>query len=297
MHVFVTGATGFVGSAIVQELLGAGHTVLGLARSDAAAAALAASGAQVHRGSLEDLDSLRSGVAAADGVIHTGFNHDFVRFAENCEMDRRAIHAMGDELAGSERPMLVTSGLALLAPGRVATEEDAPPANSISYPRASEAAAAELAERGVHASVMRLPPSVHGEGDHGFIPILIAIAREKGVSAYLAQGSNRWPGVHRLDAARAYRLALEHGGVGRRYHAVDEEGVLFKDIASIIARQLNIPLVAKPMTEASDHFSWFALFAEMDVPASSERTRAILGWHPTQPGLLSDINKPGYYAL
>ena len=296
MRVFVTGATGFVGSAIVQELLGAGHTVLGLARSDAAAAALAASGASVHRGSLEDLNSLRSGVASAEGVIHTGFNHDFLKFAENCELDRRAILAMGDELAGSDRPMLVTAGLAMLAPGRVATEEDVAPANSGTYPRASEASTAELAARGVRASVVRLPPSVHGEGDHGFVPTLIAIARKKGVAAYVEHGTNRWPGVHRLDAARLYRLALEHRGRGLRYHAVDEEGVMFKDIAGTIAHHLNVPLVAKSLSEAGQHFGWMALFAGMDAPADSQQTRGLLSWYPTQPGLLSDIGKPSYYA-
>lgn len=297
MRVFVTGATGFVGSAIVKELLGAGHTVVGLARSDSAASALAAAGAEVHRGSLEDLDSLRSGASAADGVIHTGFNHDFLRFAENCEVDRRAILAMGIELVGSVRPMLITAGLALLAPGRTATEDDSPPAYSSSYPRTSEASAAELSARGVHASIVRLPPSVHGEGDHGFVPALIAIAREKGVSAYVGDGMNRWPGVNRLDAAHLYRLALEYAGLGLRYHAVQEEGVVFKDIATVIARHLNVPVVSKSPSEAEDHFGWMTLFASMDVPSSGERTKALLGWRPIQPGLLSDIDNPGYYAM
>jgi nucleoside-diphosphate-sugar epimerase len=298
MRVFVTGATGFVGSAVVPELINAGHQVLGLARSDAGAQSLIAAGAEVHRGDLEDLESLRSGAAAADGVIHTAFIHDFSKFAAVCEVDRQAIEALGSTLAGSGlsgsgRPFVVTAGAGLLAQGRLATEEDTVSPNFLRA--ASEIATEGFAAKGVRASILRLP-QVHDTVKQGLVTYLVATAREKGVSAYVGDGLNRWPAVHRLDAARLYRLALEKGEAGSRYHAIAEEGVPLREIAEAIGRGLKVPVVSISPEEAAAHFGWLAMFVGSDIPASSALTQERLGWRPTAlPGMIADLNNTRYF--
>jgi nucleoside-diphosphate-sugar epimerase len=296
MRVFVTGATGFIGSAIVRELIADGHEVLGLARSDAAGKSLAAAGAKVHLGTLDDLHSLRSGAEASDAVIHTAFIHDFSKYKANCETDRRAIEALGSALAGSDRPLIVTSGTALLAAGRVGVEENASAAPSVSSPRAaSEEAARSAAARGVRVSVVRLPPSVHGDGDHGFVPALIKFARQKRAAAYVGDGANRWPAVHRLDAAHLYRLALEKAPAGSAFHAIADEGIPTRQIAEVIGRHLELPVVSIAPEDAAEHFGWMGMFFGVDAPASSALTQERLGWRPTHPGLIEDLEQGHYF--
>ncbi len=294
MRVFLTGATGFIGSAIVPELINTGHQVLGLTRSDEGVKSLVAAGAEAHYGSLEDLESLRSGAAQADAVIHCAFAHDFSRFKESSEMDKRAIDALGDALAGSDRSLIVSSGIGPWAPGRLTTEHDAPPAQS-PMPRVSEQSGMSQIAKGVKAGVMRLP-QVHDTVKQGLITPLIAIAREKGISAYVGEGLNRWPAAHVLDVARLYRLALEKHEAGARYHAVGEEGVRLRDIAEAIGRGLKVPIVSLSQEEASAHFGFFAMFAGLDLSASSAFTQQQLGWHPTGPGLMEDLNNMRYFG-
>jgi nucleoside-diphosphate-sugar epimerase len=292
MRVFLTGATGFIGSAIIPELIAAGHQVLGLTRSGAGAEALAAAGAEAHRGDIEDLESLRAGAAKADAVIHTAFNHDFSKFVENCEADRRAIAALGEALAGSDRPLLVTSGTAIGndVPGRPALETDRAAPDHPNPRVASEQAAEALLQAGLNVVVVRLP-QVHDPLKQGLISPAIDVARESGVSAYLGDGSNRWSAAHVLDVARLYRLALEAREPGARYHAVAEEGVPMRAIAEVIGRGLNIPVTSLPPEDAAGHFGWLAAFAGRDLPASGAWTQARLGWHPTGPGLLADMEQ------
>jgi nucleoside-diphosphate-sugar epimerase len=291
MRVFVTGATGFVGSQVVKELITAGHKVLGLARSEAGLQTLAATGADAQRGVLEDAASLRSGAAASDAVVHLAFIHDFSKFQENCEIDQRAIEALGSVLAGSDRPLIVASGTAgLAAPGQIATEDDVVPPN-FPLPRVSEQTALSL--KGVSASVMRLP-QVHDTMKQGLVTYLIAVAREKGLSAYVGEGRNRWAAAHVSDVARLYRLALEKHEAGAKYHAVAEEGVSMRDIAETIGRGLKVPVVSLSPEKAAAHFGWLAMFAGADLVASSEKTRKNLGWNPTGPELIADLQQMDY---
>jgi nucleoside-diphosphate-sugar epimerase len=308
MRVFVTGASGWIGSAVVPELIGAGHQVTGLARSDASAAALTAAGAQVHRGTLDDLDSLRDAAAASDGVIHLAFKHDIAftgDFQGAAAADRRAVETFGDALAGSDRPFVIASGTLGLTPGRVATERDG---HGVPDPAVAAMAGAgpltrlataelglSLASRGVRSSVVRLPPTNHGDGDNGFMATIVGIARDKGVSGYIGDGSNRWPAVHRLDSAHLFRLALENAPAGSTLHAVADEGVPIRDIAEVIGRHLDLPVVSISPEDAAGHFTWLAGFLAADSPASSTLTRELLGWHPTHPGLIDDLDKRHYF--
>ncbi len=306
MRVFVTGASGWIGSAVVPELIGAGHQVVGLARSDASAAALAAAGAEVQRGSLDDLDRLSSVAAASDGVIHLAFKHDTAfsgGFQDAADADRRAVETLGAALAGSDRPFVIASGTLGLAPGRVATERDGqsldPAVAALGGGPATRLGTAlvtlALASQGVRSSVMRLPPTVHGDGDNGFMAALVGIARDKGVSGYIGDGSNRWPAVHRLDAARLFRLALEKAPAGSTLHAVADEGVPVRAIAAVIGRHLNVPVVAISPEDAGAHFGFLAAFLGVDSPASSALTRALLEWQPTHPGLIDDLDQGHYF--
>jgi nucleoside-diphosphate-sugar epimerase len=305
MRIFVTGASGWIGSAVVPELLGAGHQVVGLARSDKSAAALTAAGAEVHRGALDDLDGLGAAAAGSDGVIHLAFNHELAfsgDFEGAAAADRLAIETFGEALAGSERPFVIASGLLGLAPGRVASEQDGrEPDPSASGGASARLANAQLtlslASRKVRSSVMRLPPTVHGDGDNGFMAMLVAIAREKRVAGYVGDGSNRWPAVHRLDAARLFRLAVEKAEAGSVLHAVGDEGVPILDVAEVFARHLELPVRSISHEDAPEHFSWMAGFLALDAPASSAATRETMGWKPEHPGLLADLEEGHYFRV
>ncbi len=307
MRVFVTGASGWIGSALVSELIGAGHQVVGLARSDASAQALAGAGAEVQRGTLDDLDILRSAASASDGVIHLAFKHEIAfsgDFQGAADADRRAVETFGDALAGSDRPLIIASGTLGVSPGQMATEQDghgaSPAVAAFGGGPQTRAATAEvvlsLASRGVRSSVVRLPPTNHGDGDNGFMAALIGIARDTGVSGYIGDGSNRWPAVHRLDSAHLFHLALENAPAGSTLHAVADEGVPIRDIAEVIGRHLNLPVVSISSDDAAGHFAWLSGFIGLDGPASSAVTRELLGWHPTQPGLLDDLDQGHYFA-
>lgn len=300
MRVFVTGASGWLGSAIVEELIRSGHRVVGLARRDASASALAAAGAEVHRGTLEDLESLRAGAAAAEGVIHTAYRHDLVFTGDlpgAADVDRRAVEALGEALADSGRPLVIASGTAGLTPGVPGIEDD-PADGAAVWPRiASEQAALVAAARGVRTSVVRCAPSVHGEGDHGFVPTLIDIARERRTAAYIDDGANRWAAVHRRDAARLFRLALETAPEGSALHGVADTGVAIRAIAEAIGRHLELPVISVPREQAAEHFGLLAGFLGADLPASAALTRARMGWQPQHPGLIEDLDQGHYFEV
>ncbi|KAK9490419.1 hypothetical protein V1508DRAFT_270327 [Lipomyces doorenjongii] len=297
MRVFVTGASGFIGSALVPELISVGHEVLSLARSDKSAALLEKYGTQVIRGDINDLDSLRKGASQSDGVIHCAFIHDFTQYEASCKADSLAIEAMCKELEGSNRPFIMTSGTLMLPKGELVTEETPTVTEGpTSWRAASEKVAMSYISRGVRSVVIRLPQSVHGEGDHGFVPALIGIARSTGVSAYIGDGNNRWPAVHRLDAVVLYRLALEKAPAGSYLHCTDDEGIPTREIASIISRRLHVPLVSKTLEEAAGHFTWLSMFYSWDNPTSSVTTRKLLGWEPKQLSLLEDVDNGYYYT-
>ncbi len=306
MRVFVTGASGWIGSAVVSELIGAGHEAVGLARSDASANALTAAGAEVLRGTLDDLEVLRSGAVASDGVIHLAFKHELAfsgDYQGAADADRRAVETFGEALAGSDRPLVIASGLLGLTPGHVASEQDGHGSHAAAAahgggPQARWETAEftlSLASQGVRSSIVRLPPTNHGDGDNGFIAILLGIAREKGVSGYIGDGANRWPAVHRLDSARVFRLGLEEAPAGSTLHAVADEGVPVRDIAEVIGRHLELPVVSIAPEDAGEHFSWLGGFLGLDAPASSALTRELLGWEPTQPGLIADLDEEHYF--
>ncbi|WP_304187053.1 SDR family oxidoreductase [Phenylobacterium aquaticum] len=296
MRVFVTGATGFIGSAVVQELLGAGHEVLGLARSDSSAERLTSLGVAVHRGELADTQSLAAGARACDGVIHTAFIHDFSQYEANGETDRVALEAMASALEGTGKPLVSTSGLTADTPGRASTERDGPDLNGLGRVRAKSEEVLAAASRGVRASVIRLPPTVHGRGDQGFMPQLIETARRTGVAAYVGDGANRWPAVHRLDAARLFRLACETAAPGTRLHGVGEEGVPMRAIAEVMGAGLGVPVRSLTAEEAMAHFGFLGMFVGRDFPASSALTREMMGWRPRAPDLLDDLREGGYFS-
>ncbi len=307
MRFFVTGASGWIGSAVVPELIGAGHQVTGLARSDASADALEAAGAKVQRGTLDDLDTLRDAAAASDGVIHLAFKHELAfsgDFDAAADADRQAVETFGEALAGSDRPLVIASGMLGLAPGRVVSEQDGhgPDAAIAGFGGGPQTRwetselALSLAERGVRSSIVRLPPTNHGDGDNGFMATIVAIAREKGVSGYIGDGANRWPAVHRLDSARLFRLAAEKAPAGSTLHASAEEGVPIRDVAEVIGRHLDVPVVSISAEDAGEHFTWLAGFVGLDSPASSTQTQELLGWRPTSPGLIADLEQGHYFG-